>query len=178
MESTNNEKMNTLVVDDLVALDVIPVPVPVPIPVPVPVPVSNTNTEQKSTNVEDKDGFTTVIRGRSNNKNVTTSITLEKFKSFLSQDKIVFYDKSGKETEFFNDGVFGRRSEIVYGKRSESDKEKENAKPKFTVSMNTYLHLMGDIIVMEWFDNEVKYTTKLNHADLKNWSSKMYWKTV
>jgi hypothetical protein len=169
MESTNNEKMNTLVVDDVVTVvDT------------VPDVVTNTNTEQKSTNVEDKDGFTTVIRGRSNNKNVTTSITLEKFKSLLSQDKIVFYDKSGKETEFFNDGVFGRRSEIIYGKRSESDKEKDkdNAKPKFTVSMNTYLHLMGDIIVMEWFDNEVKYTTKLNHADLKNWSSKMYWKTV
>jgi hypothetical protein len=161
MESTNNEIINTLVTDVVpVVTDVVP----------------NTNAEQKTTNVDDTDGFTKVTRGRSNNKNVTTSITLEKFKSLLSQDKIVFYDKSGKQSDFCNDGVFGRRTEIVYEKRSE--KEKENGKNKFTVSMNTYLHLMGDIVVMEWFDNEVKYTTKLNHGELKNWSSKMYWKTV
>ena len=49
-------------------------------------------------------------------------------------------------------------------------------KYKYTVSMKTYLHLSGDVVIMEWLDGEVKYTTKLNHSDLKNWSSKMYWK--
>ena len=42
--------------------------------------------------------------------------------------------------------------------------------------MKTYLHLVGDLVIMEWFDGEVKFNTKINHPDLKNWSGKMYWK--
>ena len=133
--------------------------------------MESTNNEQSNNvnmgQISSNDGFTKVIRGKYNYKNVTPNITLEQFKALISKDKIVFYDKHGKSSEFVNEGIFGRHYDTV--------KDKDKMKYKFTVSMRTYLNLTGDIVVMEWLDGEVKYTTKLNHCDLKNWSSKMYW---
>lgn len=103
-----------------------------------------------------------------NNKNVTPHILLDHFKGMLSSDKIVFYDKRGGKFEFDNMGVTSRRYVKV--------DDRNGSRNKFVVSMKTYLHLMGDVVVMEWDNSEVKYTTKLNHIDLQNWSGKMYWK--
>ena len=103
-----------------------------------------------------------------NNKNVTTHILLEQFKEMLTKDKVVFYDKKGRKSEFDNMGIFSRRTVKL--------EDKNGPRNKFIVVMKTYLHLSGDMVTMEWDNTEVKYTTKLNHPDLENWSSKMYWK--
>ena len=104
-----------------------------------------------------------------NNRNVTPHILLDHFKGMLSNDKIVFYDKRGVKNEFDNSGISSRKYVHVEDKRKEK-------RTKFVVVMKTYLHLMGDLVVMEWDNGEVRYTTKLNHEDLQNWSEKMYWK--
>jgi hypothetical protein len=114
------------------------------------------------------DGFTPANTKKS--KTTGAKIPFNKFKEMLSGEKFIYYDKYGRATELDNDGVFGRKYETI--------KEKDTTKYKFTVSMKTYLSLVGDVIVMEWLDGEVKYYTKLNHPDLKNWSGRMYWKGV
>jgi len=103
-----------------------------------------------------------------NNRNVTSHILLDHFKGMFSNDKIVFYDKRGKKEEFDNMGVVSKRYVKV--------EDRNGTRNKFVVVMKTYLHLMGDVVVMEWDNSEVKYTTKINHEDLQNWSGRMYWK--
>ena len=56
--------------------------------------------------------------------------------------------------------------------------DKNGSRTKYIVTMRTYLHLSGDLVIIEWDNSEVKYTTKLNHPELENWTSKMYWKGV
>jgi hypothetical protein len=153
MESANNEQVKMSIISE---------PTSEPTSEPSSKPTSEPTSEPTS------DGFTKVTRGKSNYKNVSPNITLEQFKSLLSKDKIVFFDSRGKSTEFYNEGIVGRHYDTI--------KDKDKMKYKYTVSMKTYLHLSGDVVIMEWLDGEVKYTTKLNHSDLKNWSSKMYWK--
>lgn len=128
------------------------------------------------TNDSTNDGFTQVTRRNVDNKDVSTNITLERFKTLLTKDKIQFYDKRGRLSEFDNDGILKRYCETIKEKNKEDDKDKP--KYKFTVWMKTYLHLSGDVVIMEWFDGEVKFNTRLNHPDLKNWSGRMYWKGV
>ena len=103
-----------------------------------------------------------------NNRSVTPHILLDHFKEMLTNNKIVFYDKRGNKNEFDNMGISSRRTVKM--------EDKNGTRNKYVVVMKTYIHLMGDVVVMEWDDDEVSYTTKLNHADLQNWSGKMHWK--
>jgi len=101
-------------------------------------------------------------------KGVTLKITLEEYENLLKSNNLVFYNKAGKKLEFENNRIKSKKYVKVF------DKEKERI--KLMVTMETYLHMMGDLILMEWDNEQVTYTTKINHADLKNWSGIMYWK--
>ena len=156
MDSTNNQTntLNTTSVVESSAVD--------------------TSVEQTPTTVPTTDDFTSVTRSKFNKMDVSANITLEQFKALLTKDKIVYYDKRGRSNEFDNEGILRRHCETIKEKNKEDEKDKP--KYKFTVWMKTYLHLAGDIVIMEWFDGEVKFNTKLNHQDLKNWSGRMYWR--
>ena len=122
----------------------------------------------KSNDIQTNNLNTTNEKKTTKYKGVTLKITLEEYENLLKSNNLVFYNKAGKKLEFENNRIKSKKYVKVF------DKEKERI--KLMVTMETYLHMMGDLILMEWDNEQVTYTTKINHADLKNWSGIMYWK--
>ncbi len=125
--------------------------------------VSNTGFVEVTT-----DGFTKVGKTKRPRIEVTPTITLDAFKRLFGNEKVVFYNKKGRQQDFENDGVCRRYSEEV----------KDNTgkvRTRYVVITKTYLHLMGDRIMYTWDNDEVSFYTQLGHPDLDNWGGKMYW---
>jgi hypothetical protein len=102
--------------------------------------------------------------------NPTSQISLNEFMGLLTTNPMVYYNKRGKQHTFDNMGVASKKSVKV--------EDRTGIRYKYIVVMKTYLHLMGDVVVFEWDNGEVKYTTKLNHPDLNNWSGRLYFDSV
>jgi len=125
--------------------------------------VSNTGFVEVTT-----DGFTKVGKTKRPRIEVTPTITLDAFKRLFGNEKVVFYNKKGRQQGFENDGVCRHYSEEV----------KDNTgkvRTRYVVITKTYLHLMGDRIMYTWDNDEVSFYTQLDHPDLDNWGGKMYW---
>lgn len=149
----------------------------------------NETQNETANNVESNEGFTEVKKNKFDNK-ITEEIELNAFKKMVNNKMIYFYDKRGRKCEFENYGVVSSRTFEIKEKvkeeakpesepkteKTEKTEDKYTTRYKYVVSIRTYLQLEGDIVVMEWEKNEVKYHTKLNHPELKNWSSRMFWK--
>lgn len=114
------------------------------------------------------DGFTKVGKTKRPRIEVTPTITLDTFKYLFGNDKVVFYNKKGRQQEFENDGVCRRYSEEVKDSTGK-------LRTRHVVIIKTYLHLMGDRIMFTWDNDEVSFYTQLGHPDLDNWGGKMYW---
>ena len=120
--------------------------------------------EQKQ---QENDGFVRVIRRKNSLITVSSKISMNEFRAMLSQKIISFYDKKGRNIDFDNDGIYRRYNSVVIDGNGKS-------RTRYSIAIKTYLHLMGDIVVFTWDNDEVTYTTKLNHPNLENWGGKMF----
>lgn len=114
------------------------------------------------------DGFIKAEKTKRPRIEVTPSITLDAFKCLFGNDKVVYYNKKGRQQEFENEGVCRRYSEEVKDSAGK-------VRTRYIVVTKAYLHLTGDKIMYTWDNNEVSFYTQLNHPDLDNWGGKMYW---
>jgi hypothetical protein len=115
----------------------------------------------------DDDGFTRVVRKKHGLMTITSKVAMDEFKGMFSQKLISFYDKKGRIIEFDNEGVCRRYTTEVSDSNGKT-------RTKYYVMIKTYISLMGDMVVFTWDNNEVTFTTKLNHPDLENWGGKMF----
>ena len=128
--------------------------------------ISSTGVVEVST-----DGFTKVLKNKRPRIEVTPTITLDAFKRLFGNEKIVFYNKKGRQQDFENDGVCRRYSEEVKDSTGK-------VRTRHVVITKTYLHLTGDRIIYTWDNDEVIFYTQLGHPDLDNWGGKMYWEKI
>jgi hypothetical protein len=110
--------------------------------------------------------------------NLTDQLSLDKFKNLITQNQINFYDKYGKKDSFDNNGVIKKYCETIMETKKENGQNVKKPTIKYICRLKTFFNVMGDTVQLEWKDGEVKYTTKLNHPELQNWTSKMYWKVT
>ncbi len=125
----------------------------------------------------DNDGFTKVNKVKKQKHLVISKLSLQNFQKLFSNKVITYYNKNGKKNEFDNFGVIKRTVEEVKDKNGNTIlNEAGLPRTRYTVYMNTYISLMGDVVMVTWDNEEVSFYTKIGHPDLQNWGRKMYWK--